>query len=112
MSELIPIKVIIWLCFCHWVADFIMQSDWMAKEKAKSNKALLIHCFSYGATIGAMTLSPLFGLVQFLIHIPVDYVTSRINAKLYADKKIHWFFVSIGFDQFIHLSTLILLWRT
>lgn len=101
-------KLILYLAFVHWIADFVFQSDWMAKEKSKNNYALLIHCFVYGAVFSSMTLSPMYGLIVGLIHIPVDYVTSRINAELWNDKKVHWFFVSIGFDQWIHIATLIL----
>ena len=108
---MVPIKIIIWLLFVHWVADFIMQSDWMAQNKSKRWDALLIHCFTYGLTVASMTLNPMFGLINGLIHIPVDYITSRINSKLWADKKVHWFFVSVGFDQFIHFVTLILTWE-
>ena len=44
----------------------------------------------------------LFGLIQFITHTIVDYITSRINKKLWESKQVHNFFVMIGFDQFIH----------
>lgn len=97
--------------FAHWVADFVCQSDWMAQNKSKSNQALTIHCNVYSLVIGLMTWNFLFGLAVGLIHYPVDYITSRINSKLWAEKKVHWFFVSVGFDQFIHFVTLILVWN-
>lgn len=105
------IEMIIWLLFCHWVADFICQSDWMAKNKSKRWDALLIHCLCYGGVIGSLTLSPIFGLINALIHIPVDYITSRINSKLWAENKVHLFFISVGFDQWIHFVTLILTYK-
>ena len=105
MSE----KLIIWLLFAHWIADFVCQSDWMAQNKSKSNHALTIHCNIYGFIIGIMTWNILFGIFAMFIHFPVDYVTSRINSKLWADKKVHWFFVGVGFDQWIHFVTLIIL---
>ena len=108
---MIEANIVIWLLFSHWVADFVFQSDWMAQNKSKSWKALLIHCGCYGGIIASMTLSPIFGLLNALIHIPVDYITSRINSKLWADKKVHWFFVSVGFDQLIHFITLILTYQ-
>ena len=107
---MIPIKIVLWLLFTHWVSDFVMQSDWMAQNKSKKWSALLIHCGTYAGIVASMTLSPMFGLINGIIHVPVDYVTSRINSKLLADKKVHWFFVSVGFDQFIHFVTLILTW--
>lgn len=47
----------------------------------------------------------------FLGHIATDAITSRINSKLWAAKKVHWFFVSVGFDQWIHFVTLILVYK-
>lgn len=103
--------LIIYLLFCHWICDFILQNDYLALNKSKSNKVLGLHCLIYGGTLGIMTFNPLFGVLNGLIHFPVDYVTSRINAKLWADKKNHWFFVSIGGDQFLHYVTIILTWK-
>ncbi len=105
------IYLIIYLLFCHWLADFVLQSHHQATNKSKSNKVLAFHCYIYGGTLGIMTLNPLFGLFNGLIHFPVDYVTSRVNARLWEKKDIHNFFVSIGFDQLIHFVTIILLWN-
>ena len=102
------IKIIIWLLFSHWVADFILQSDWMAQNKSKRWDALLAHCSVYGIALGILTLNPIFGLINAFIHILVDFFTSRLNSYLWDKKEVHWFFVSIGFDQFIHFVTLIL----
>ena len=103
--------LIIYLLFTHWVADFVFQSDWQAQNKSKNNKALGLHCLIYGVTVATMTLNPFFGLINGLIHFPVDYITSRINSKLWAEKKVHYFFVSVGWDQFLHFCTLILTWN-
>jgi len=105
---MISIKLVLWLLFTHWVADFLMQSAWMAQNKSKQLDALAMHCLTYGGVVGLMTLNPMLGLINGLIHFPVDFVTSRINAKLWEEKKTHWFFVCIGLDQFIHFCTLIL----
>lgn len=101
-------SLIIYILFVHWLADFVLQSHWQAINKSKSNKALGIHCLIYGGVLGIMLLNPWYGLINGLIHFPVDYVTSRINAKLYKKGDIHNFFVMVGLDQFIHFVTLIL----
>lgn len=78
----------------------------MATNKSKSNLALLSHVTAY--TIPFMVIiSPLYGLVNGVIHFIIDYNTSRVSSKLWADKKTHWFFVTIGFDQLLHALTLI-----
>ena len=108
--------LIIYLLFIHWIADFVLQTDRMAKEKSSNNLMLFYHCFMYailfaGATImyNYGTEGILFGALLGLIHFPIDYITSRINKRLYKKGDIHNFFVSIGFDQLLHMITILLL---
>lgn len=100
---------IIYLLFLHWLADFVLQTDDMAKDKSKDNRVLGLHCVVYGSVFMIGTLNFYFALLLGLIHFPVDYVTSRLNSKLYKAGKNHEFFVSIGFDQWIHFATILLL---
>lgn len=102
---------------CHWVADFVFQTDYEAVNKSTSNKALLQHTVKYTIVMSTLmaifTFMPiqqalLFGLITFPIHTVQDYVTSRINAKLWKDDERHWFFVSIGLDQLLHYYQLLL----
>lgn len=44
------------IIFSHWVADFIAQTDWMAKNKSKSWLALTDHIVAYIVTM-ALILS-------------------------------------------------------
>lgn len=97
------ILILIWL---HFLADFILQSDAMVKNKSKSNKWLLYHIIVY--SIPFTIFGWLFAIVNGIAHGITDYVTSRITSKLWAKGKVHWFFVVIGLDQAIHLTTLIL----
>jgi hypothetical protein len=41
MSQLAAYLV---LLVCHWIADFVLQSDWQASNKSKSNVALSRMC--------------------------------------------------------------------
>lgn len=102
------------IIFSHWVADFIAQSDWMAKNKSKSWAALAVHILAYTATLLALIsiANPSihawkYALVNGAAHFVVDAITSRITAKLYAKGDVHNFFVVIGLDQAIHMSTLV-----
>lgn len=101
------------IIFSHWFADFIAQSDWMAKNKSKSWLALSLHILAYTSSL-AILLSLVhpetawkYALVNGVIHFVVDAITSRITAKLYAKGDVHNFFVVIGLDQAIHMSTLV-----
>jgi len=67
------------------------------------------HCAIYWAIFWLGTFNFSFAILLALIHFPVDYVTSRLNSKLYKAGKNHEFFVSIGFDQWLHFLTILLL---
>jgi hypothetical protein len=108
---MINIVLVIWLLFAHWVADFVCQSNYIAQQKSKDVQALWIHCFVYGLVMGVLSWNFLFGCLMILFHYPVDYVTSRINADLWQQKRVHGFFVSVGFDQFLHYVIVLVTWR-
>ena len=107
------------IIFIHWIADFVMQSDYQAKNKSKSNKALTAHILTYSGVwllamfglffiTGNIYMLVLFPLITFVAHWITDYFTSRLNTKLWSEGKVHWFFVSIGFDQILHYVQLFL----
>jgi len=111
---MISITIVIAILFIHWVADFLCQTDWMATNKSKNNEALLFHTAIYTAAwmpfciilLGQMGI--LFLSITLICHTVQDYFTSRLNSRLWEQKKVHWFFVSIGFDQFLHFTQLLL----
>ncbi len=117
--------------FCHWIADFVVQTDWQAKNKSKNNWALTDHAISYFYTflLFGCYWELIFGLSNILtskqnyefagnwivfclintpIHWITDYFTSRLNSKLWAKGDTHTFFESVGFDQFLHAVALFL----
>lgn len=122
-SELLSLIIIVWT---HWIADFVFQLDQMAKNKSKSNTALLWHVkwYTFILFIGAVLLfefdfamAGVWAIINGIIHFYVDYVTSRITSKLHAKGKMgsdkfpnFGFFSIIGLDQALHMSTLITTW--
>lgn len=108
------INLILSVIFIHFIADFFLQNDWMAQGKSQKFFPLFCHVIVYSITLyfGLRILSELkmidnyfiliYSLVNGWLHFLVDYVTSRINRELWKEKKVHWFFVSVGFDQFLH----------
>lgn len=84
----------------HWIADFIMQSDYDAKNKSKFFHALFSHTITYSLVwflVGACLVLlnfrfsfwnyeqwdlSLFVLITFVCHTITDYFTSRLNGKL------------------------------
>ena len=107
----------------HWIADFLLQTDKMAQGKSKNWKDLLDHTSLYSTvwvipiiflmgngytTLEYVTTALAFVGITMIAHTIQDYFTSRLNARLWEEKKIHWFFVSIGFDQVLHYGQLFL----
>ena len=104
---MIALSTIVVLLVLHWVADFVLQSDRVAQNKSKSNLVLLEHITIYSLPF-ILFFGPVFAIVNAIIHGLVDYYTSRLTSKLWADGQVHNFFVVIGFDQLLHISTLVI----
>jgi hypothetical protein len=102
------------LLVTHWIADFVCQTHWQASNKSKNNWALGAHVATYTLILaffsvivfGPTLLTGLFIVVNGILHFITDYITSRITSKLWAEQKVHDFFVIVGLDQLIHQVTL------
>lgn len=108
----LSLPVILSILIAHWIADFIAQTDQMAKNKSTSNKWLISHVMTYGITMGFLMVIMLskvpiiWLLVNTVAHGATDYVTSRITSRLWKANEVHWFFVVVGLDQLIHMMTM------
>lgn len=112
------ITIILFILFTHWVSDFVLQTDWEAKNKSTNNKALLAHVLGYITPWVIICVAYVdvtndwkmlwFIPITFCIHWVTDYFTSRLNSRLLKEGKTHEFFVSIGFDQFLHFTQLLI----
>lgn len=98
----------------HYIGDFILQSHHMATFKSRDNLVLsqhaTVYCFPFILVIPFIKdnlWSLLFIIGNSVMHFGVDYWTSRWTSFLWKKQEIHWFFVVIGLDQLIHMTTLI-----
>lgn len=110
-------KMPILIMFLHFLADFVFQSNKMAQGKSSSWKWLLAHVGTYGLIffVGLYFFVSFKFLLYYvginvLLHLYIDSKTSKITKRLWAEKKVHEFFVAIGFDQFLHYLCLYLTW--
>ncbi len=97
---MIPIFFIVPVLVVHWMADFILQSDYVAKNKSKSMLVLAQHCLIYGGVM-FLVFNWQYALFNALVHYIVDFFTSRLNSYLWNKKDVHNFFLVIGFDQLL-----------
>lgn len=129
MQQLFVIGVM--ALFAHFVGDFVVQlyykNGWMGREKWHNQKALVMHCITYGLVLGAFTAIPIylitnnmslvysFIIVNVVSHYFIDMCTSRMNHKFvttdesceFVPIKIRNFppwLIIIGFDQFLHMT--------
>lgn len=113
---ILTILAIFWL---HFIADFLLQSDKMALNKSHSFKWLSIHALVYSLPFlvyFSVMYDPLFGLtfavINGILHWVVDAITSRVTAYLWKKEERHWFFTVIGLDQAIHMTCLVVTYKT
>lgn len=76
------------LLSAHWVGDFVLQTDWQAKNKSKDMSALAKHVGSYSVCLlvcaffifpGPTLISTLliFVFLNGALHFVTDHFTSR-----------------------------------
>lgn len=106
---MISLNLIILFLLVHWFADFILQTDWQAKNKSKNIIALSNHIFSYSFVILILAfylfnpyLAIIYTLINGSLHFITDYCTSKIGLYFWNKGDTHNFFVMIGFDQILH----------
>ena len=76
------------LMVAHAVADFGLQSDWMAQNKRTSRIVRLMHSLIHGGAV--YVVAPVFGPVEVVAHYVTDSIKSRgVRPSLLADQSIH-----------------------
>jgi hypothetical protein len=109
------VNIILFILVVHWLADFVLQTDWQATNKSTRADALLLHVGTYTLAMlvaALIAIRPLdeavtWAVLNGVLHLATDFVTSRLSASAFKRGDRHTFFVVIGFDQLIHQATLI-----
>jgi Protein of unknown function (DUF3307) len=117
MSSSVPVGVLIgWmllLTFKHVIADFVLQTSWMALGKDQKTGwalPLLAHCMVHLAVSMTLILivAPRFwfvAVIDFAIHIVVDRAKGLCASMLNVHLEHPWFWTLIGVDQALHHLT-------
>jgi hypothetical protein len=101
------------LTFKHLIADFVLQTTWMAigKDQRKGwERPLLAHCLVHLGVAMALILiiAPRFwfvALIDFAIHIVVDRAKGLCSSHFDVTMEHPWFWTLIGVDQALHHLT-------
>lgn len=107
----INLIIILSIILIHFFGDFIIQTDWQAKNKSSNLEALLNHTTTY--TLCWLPFCLYYHLGYFMIitwffHTITDYLTSRWVKKSFEKQDYHMGFVKIGLDQCGHYIQLFL----
>jgi Protein of unknown function (DUF3307) len=117
MSSSVPVGALVgWmlvLTFKHVIADFVLQTSWMALGKDQKTEwalPLLAHCLVHLAVSLALILiiAPRFWFVAFIdfaIHIFVDRAKGLCSSTFGMTPEHPWFWTLIGVDQALHHLT-------
>lgn len=99
----------------HIIADFVLQTSWMAIGKDQKTGwalPLLVHCLVHlaVATVLIVIVAPRFwcvALIDFGVHITVDRAKGFCASVLGVtqENKHPWFWTLIGVDQALHHLT-------
>lgn len=87
----IPVyEVILVLILCHAVGDYVLQSDYIAKNKSSSTYILLIHCALYIIPFAIVFNLDYRLLILFVLHTVVDYLKIYKIINLLEDQCTHY----------------------
>ena len=103
---MMEIGLIILIMWVHFVSDFVLQTDYIALNKSKYTECLLTHCVIYSTPFLIFGLE--YAFINGILHFIVDYLSSSLTTYFWAKEQRHWFFVTIGCDQAIHTTCLML----
>ena len=114
---------IVYVMFVHFLGDFVFQSREMATNKSSSLFWLTAHVMMYGCILlvgltfiglipGQFPVSQIdlmtYVFANMGLHFMIDFVTSKLSSKFWKNGQTHKFFMVIGFDQFLHFTSLYL----
>ena len=104
-----PLDQLFWLVVLHFIFDFQLQSDFIARNKSPGSGhvwpwVLSAHATGHAAAVG-FVLSPLFGLAEFAVHWLLDFVKARSDHPAKSEKARA---MAFHLDQALHIASKLL----
>jgi hypothetical protein len=104
--------MLILLFIKHYLADFVFQTNKMAKNKQKYLflEHSLIHMvltFFVAALFVPPQLAATLSCIDFAIHHNVDYIKTKLSRNLTQADRLYWIY--FGADQLLHALTYLLI---
>ena len=97
----------------HFCADFLFQTDWIARGKAGQHHWLLpltVHAAGHAilTLLICLVVAPSLwwlAVAEFIVHAGLDRLKVVVGAKAHLDAGQAEFWWLLGFDQFLHQLT-------
>lgn len=85
------------LLFAHYLLDYPLQGDFLAKAKNKFNpiphvpwyQAMAAHTFMHGFAVAMITGIPFLGLLEVIVHWFTDHLKCKEDLTFNQDQYIH-----------------------
>lgn len=84
--------LLLMLLAAHWVADYPLQGDFLAKAKQQGPMRayhLIAHAGIHGGAVALVTGSLVFGLVEWMLHTMIDEFKVRGVTSFQQDQAFH-----------------------
>ena len=119
---MIAVLLLISLLVCHYLADFCLTSPAMISANADGRNPwpILLHASIHAVLIGFCLLTwgaewdllIMLMLIELASHFVIDTVKGRLTARfsILADMKQKPYWMLYGFDQFLHLLVIVIIW--
>ena len=94
----------------HWIADFILQFEYMVQQKGTYGlMGGIEHAIMHGiftavivtVFVNNVSAGLIFGLLDSVVHYHIDYVKARWGAR---DTGTQKFWIQLGADQLAHYT--------
>ena len=95
-TSLTALDLFILLALAHFVCDFGLQTDRMAREKVAGADHTLnwrwwltTHASTHGLAVALLTGAPLLGLAETVLHAIIDWSKGKFRFSLALDQSLH-----------------------